>query len=75
MAKTLVAKDFDSLGEASEAATDGDLSFGPFLFLPRIKESRRSVEDISSFLATQMLPQKDVRHYQKIQLTGLKGDI
>jgi len=75
MVKTLVTEDFDFLGEALEGATDGDLSLGPFLLLPRIKESRRSVEDISLFLAKQVLPQKGIRHYQKIQLTGLKGDI
>ncbi len=75
MAKTFVTEDFDSLGEASEGATGGDLSFGSFLLLPRIKESRRSVEDISLFLAKLELQQKDVSHYQKIQLTGFKGDI
>ena len=81
--KTLFTEDFDffedaaggAIEDASSGATDGDLSFGPFLRLPRIKESRRSVEDISLFLAKLVLQQKDVRHYQKIQLTGLKGDI
>ncbi len=81
--KTLLGEDFDffedaaggAVEDASSGATDGDLSFGPFLRLPRIKESRRSVEDISLFLAKLVLQQKDVRHYQKIQLTGLKGDI
>jgi hypothetical protein len=64
-----------AIEDASSGATDGDLSFGPFLRFPRIKESRRSVEDISLFLAKLVLQQKDVRRYQKIQLTGLKGDI